>query len=141
MLGADNIIKPLKFWLNFERMVFILVKYALIAGGVFLAVWANKIRIYMKWEKKKKHNVAPFYRWKESVHQEPDQKERIRQAREEKFIIQWQDKEKGLARIKFDGEESFVWCNLGMCQCAAFKEEHKPCKHIYKIAIEKGLIE
>ena len=80
---------------------------------VFLAVWAWKIRIYLKWQKKAKANVAPFYRFPER---------------------------KGLARIKAESDPEEVWCNLGMCQCATYKADHRPCKHIYKIALMKGLI-
>ena len=38
-----------------------------------------------------------------------------------------------------DQEE--VWCGLGMCQCGTFKADHLPCKHIYKLALIKGLIQ
>ena len=67
---------------------------------VFLAVWAWKIRIYLKWQKRAKANVAPFYRFPERIHQLPAQKEKLRQAKEESFIVHFQDEEKGLARIK-----------------------------------------
>lgn len=56
------------------------------------------------------------------------------------FFIQYQDKEKGLARIRGASDPAVYWCNLGMCQCEEFKKTHKPCKHIYKIALDKGLI-
>ena len=66
-----------------------------IVGGVvvFLAVWAWKIHIYLKRQKRK----------------ERDQEE--------------------------------VWCGLGMCQCGTFKADHLPCKHIYKLALIRGMIE
>lgn len=38
---------------------------------IFLLIWANKIRIYLKWQKKAEAENKPFYRWPESVHQEP----------------------------------------------------------------------
>lgn len=114
---------------------------ALIGGGAFALIWLNKIRIYLKWEKKKKEYEAPFFRWWKCVHDEPKQKELLRQAKEEKFLIQYQDKKKGLCRIKADSDPEIYWCNLGMCQCPEYKSTHKPCKHIYKIALEKGLIQ
>ena len=110
------------------------------AVAVFLAVWAWKIRIYLKWQKKAKANVAAFYRFPERIHQLPAQKEKLRQAKEESFIVHFQDEEKGLARIKAESDQEEVWCNLGMCQCATYKADHRPCKHIYKIALMKGLI-
>lgn len=117
------------------------LKIILVLIALFLLVWANKIRIYLKWEKKKKRNVAPFYRWPAAVHEEPGQKEKLRQARTEEFSIRFQDEVKGIAQIKAATDEKEIWCNLGMCQCAEYKADHKPCKHIYKIAITKGLIE
>lgn len=116
------------------------MKILFVALALFFGVWAWKIRIYLKWERKKKENVRPFYRWDESVHQEPEQKKRRRQAAEESFSIKYQDEEKGLARIRADGDPAEYWCNLGICQCQEFKQTHKPCKHIYKIALEKRLI-
>ena len=76
----------------------------------------------------------------ERIHQLPAQKEKLRQAKEESFIVHFQDEEKGLARIKAESDLEEVWCNLGMCQCATYKADHRPCKHIYKIALMKGLI-
>ena len=116
------------------------MKILIVALALFFGVWAWKIRIYLKWERKKKENVRPFYRWDESVHREPEQIERRRQASEESFSIQYQDEEKGLARIRDASDSAVYWCNLGMCQCEEFKKTHKPCKHIYKIALDKGLI-
>ena len=113
-----------------------------IVGGVavFLAVWAWKIHIYLKRQKRKERDEAPFHRWADEVHQRPGQKEKLRQAKEESFIVHFQDEEKGLARIKAESDPEEVWCNLGMCQCATYKADHRPCKHIYKIALMKGLI-
>ena len=69
------------------------MKILIVALALFFGVWAWKIRIYLKWERKKKENVRPFYRWDESVHREPEQIERRRQASEESFSIQYQDEE------------------------------------------------
>lgn len=60
----------------------------LIAFAIFLLIWANKIRIYLKWQKKADADNKPFYRWPESVHQEPAQIKRLRQAQTEKFQIE-----------------------------------------------------
>ncbi len=137
--GANNIIKSPE---NLNRIIQKGegMKIIFVALVLFFGVWAWKIKIYLKWERKKKENVRLFYRWAESVHQEPAQIERRRQAAEESFSIKYQDEEKGLARIRADGDPAEYWCNLGICQCQEFKQTHKPCKHIYKIAIEKGLI-
>lgn len=93
-----------------------MVKAILIAAAVFVLIWLNKIRIYLKWEKKKRRNVAPFYRWPETVHKEPVQVRRIQAARSENFVIRYQDEEKGLAQIQGEGDPELIWCNLGMCR-------------------------
>lgn len=58
-----------------------------IVGGVvvFLAVWAWKIRIYLKRQKRKERDEAPFHRWADEVHQRPGQKENF--ARQKKKIF------------------------------------------------------
>lgn len=113
----------------------------LIGGGAFALIWLNKIRIYLKRQKKRQKYEKPFLRWPAAVHQEPEQKERLRQAKEEKFLIQYENEAKGLCRIKGDSDSEIYWCNPGMCQCPDYKKTHKPCKHIYKIALERNLIQ
>ncbi len=108
---------------------------------IFLLIWANKIRIYLKWQKKAEAENKPFYRWPESVHQEPEQKRRLRQAETENFQVEAVGKNGGkICRMKAVSDPVFYFVALGICQCPEFKETHKPCKHIYKIAIEKGIV-
>ena len=56
-------------------------------GGViaFLAVWAWKIHIYLKWQKRKERAEAPFHRWADEVHQRPGQKENFARRRKKTF--------------------------------------------------------
>ena len=64
-----------------------MIKIFVTAAVVFLLIWANKIRIYLKWQKKAEAEKKPFYRWPENVHHEPEQIKRIRQAQTEHFQI------------------------------------------------------
>lgn len=114
-----------------------------IAGGVvvFLAVWAWKIHIYLKRQKRKERDEAPFHRWADEVHQRPGQKEKLRQAKEEDISVHFESEKKCFARMKAPDDQEEVWCGLGMCQCGTFKADHLPCKHIYKLALIKGLIQ
>ena len=48
---------------------------------------------------------------------------------------------KCFARMKAPDDQEEVWCGLGMCQCGTFKADHLPCKHIYKLALIRGMIE
>ena len=109
---------------------------------IFLLIWANKIRIYLKWQKKAEAENKPFYRWPESVHQEPEQRKRLRQAQAENFQVEAVGKNgRKICRMKAASDPDFYFVALGICQCPEFKATHKPCKHIYKIALNKGLIQ
>lgn len=109
---------------------------------IFLLIWANKIRIYLKWQKKAEAENKPFYRWPESVHQEPEQRKRLRQAQAENFQVEAVGKNgRKICRMKAASDPDFYFVALGICQCPEFKETHKPCKHIYRIALNKGLIQ
>ena len=109
---------------------------------IFLLIWANKIRIYLKWQKKAEAENKPFYRWPEGVHQEPEQRKRLRQAQAENFQVEAVGKNGGkICRMKAASDPDFYFVALGICQCPEFKETHKPCKHIYRIALNKGLIQ
>lgn len=119
-----------------------MIKILIAALIVFLLIWANKIRIYLKWQKKIKAENKPFYRWPENVHQEPVQIKRLRQAQTENFQVEAVGKNGGkICRMKAASDPDFYFVALGICQCPEFKESHKPCKHIYKIALNKGLIQ
>ena len=109
---------------------------------IFLLIWANKIRIYLKWQKKAEAENKPFYRWPESVHQEPEQRKRLRQAQAENFQVEAVGKNgRKICRMKAASDPDFYFVALGICQCPEFKETHKPCKHVYRIALNKGLIQ
>lgn len=117
-------------------------KILIAASIIFLLIWANKIRIYLKWQKKAEADNKPFYRWPESVHQEPEQRKRLRQAQAENFQVEAVGKNGGkICRMKAASDPDFYFVALGICQCPEFKETHKPCKHIYRIALNKGLIQ
>lgn len=119
-----------------------MIKIFVTAAVVFLLVWVNKIRIYLKWQKKAEAEKKPFYRWPASVHQEPEQIKRIQQAQAEHFQIEPVGNAGGkICRMKAESDSDFCFVALGICQCGEFKKEHKPCKHIYKLALDKGLIQ
>lgn len=119
-----------------------MLKILIAALIIFLLIWANKIRIYLKWQKKAEADNKPFYRWPESVHQEPEQRKRLRQAQAENFQVEAVGKNGGkICRMKAASDPDFYFVALGICQCPEFKETHKPCKHIYRIALNKGLIQ
>ena len=117
-------------------------KILIAAFIIFLLIWANKIRIYLKWQKKAEADNKPFYRGPERARQEPEQRTRLRQAQAENFQVEAVGKNGGkICRMKAASDPDFYFVALGICQCPEFKETHKPCKHIYRIALNKGLIQ
>ena len=90
-----------------------IVKIAIGAAVVFLAVWAWKIRIYLKRQKRKERDEAPFHRWADEVHQRPGQKEKLRQAKEEDISVHFESEKKCFARMKAPDDQEEVWCGLG----------------------------
>ena len=117
----------------------------IIAAAVFILIWANKIRIYLKWQKKAEADNKPFYRWPESVHQEPEQRKRLRQAQAENFQVEAVGKNGGkICRMKAasdPGSHGRYETFLDNCPCGDFIQNRVPCKHIYRIALNKGLIQ
>lgn len=116
------------------------MKYVIICVCAFFLVWAWKIHIYLKRQRKAQADKRPFLRWPASVHQEAEQLKRLNQARNEDCIMEPVGTRGKFYRIKFSSDSDFVNCAVGMCQCPEYKRTHKPCKHIYKIASERGLI-
>lgn len=125
-----------------ERQIMIL---KIIAGGVivFLAVWAWKIRIYIKQQKRKERDEAPFRRWTDEVHQRPSQKEKLRQAKEENISVHFESEKKVKTLLsngysgKIIGTTGNVYLvTLKNCTCQDFKRRQKPCKHMYFLAAQ-----
>lgn len=118
-----------------------MMKFIIVAAIIFFLVWIWKIKVYLKRIRRQKETNWPFYRWDESIHNQPEQRKRLEIARNENCIFEPVGKRGTFYRIKYSSDPDFVNCAVGMCQCKEFKENHKPCKHIYKIAIENGLID
>lgn len=78
--------------------------------------------------------------WKkwDEVHSEPDQKKRIVSAKKSENTPLSIDKAAGTAT--FSGSHGIYSTTLEMCKCGDFIRRNKPCKHIYRLAIECGLI-
>lgn len=78
--------------------------------------------------------------WKqwESVHDEPDQLKRQESACAAKLTPLSIDKERGVGIFKGSRE----YCTaLDSCQCTDWGMRKKPCKHMYRLAFELGVME
>lgn len=78
--------------------------------------------------------------WKKwgEVHVEPDQQKRLASAKKAENTPLSIDKSKAVAT--FSGSHGVYNTTLEMCSCGDFIRRRKPCKHIYRLAVECGLV-
>ena len=75
--------------------------------------------------------------WKD-VHSDPEQQKRLKLAKEAACTPVSVDKEAGTADIIGKHGEYFV--SLDGCDCLDFMKRKLPCKHMYRLALELGLV-
>lgn len=78
-----------------------------------------------------------FGKWDEHIHQLPEQQDRIIRARSAATTPDSVDKDAQTAVYK--GGRYHV--TLNSCTCVDFSRTRRPCKHIYRLAMELGLLE
>ena len=78
-----------------------------------------------------------FGEWDESIHLLPEQQDRIVRARSASTTPDRVDKASQTASFK-GGKYSVT---LNSCSCVDFSRNKRPCKHIYRLAIELGFLE
>lgn len=78
-----------------------------------------------------------FSNWPEQIHNEPDQQKRIKSAKDAKLTPISIDY--SLKTGFFSGSSGKYITSLDTCQCGDFMRRRKPCKHIYRLAMETGL--
>lgn len=80
--------------------------------------------------------------WKGNFHDDYEQVKRIESARSKKMqkSIISVDKEAGIMHIQGSSKEPYV-TTLNECTCADYGIRHLPCKHIYALAFELGLMD
>lgn len=80
-----------------------------------------------------------FGGWPSSMHTEFEQVKRIEAGRKLKKKIISLDPDAQLLVVSGSAAEPYQ-CNLESCTCADFAIRHLPCKHIYCLADELGLL-
>ena len=78
-----------------------------------------------------------FGKWDEHIHQLPEQQDRIIRARSATTTPDSVDKESQTAVFKAGKYQ----VTLDSCTCVDFSRTRRPCKHIYRLAMELGLLE
>lgn len=82
--------------------------------------------------------VQQWRKWG-AIHSEPDQQKRITSAKKAENTPLTIDKNSAVG--SFSGSHGVYSTTLETCNCADFSNRNKPCKHIYRLAIECGLID
>ena len=80
-----------------------------------------------------------FGGWPSSMHTEFEQVKRIEAGKKLKKKIVSLDPDAQLLVVSGSASEPYQ-CNLESCTCADFAIRHLPCKHIYCLADELGLL-
>lgn len=78
--------------------------------------------------------------WNDSIHEDEKQIERQGWAMNYPFTFEI-DKENRSGRFSSTTLVPYYETHLDSCTCNDFLERQKPCKHIYRLAVELGLIE
>lgn len=79
-----------------------------------------------------------FGNWEESLHREPEQVGNRKRAAT--VVLQNIDSVAGTALAEGSGELPYE-VSLKGCTCSSFRNTLKPCKHMYRLAVELGMIE
>lgn len=84
--------------------------------------------------------VISFRPWLDSTHTTPDQLKRIASAQKSEVTPDSVDKEAQSCTILGSGKNPYI-VTLDHCTCSDFQRRHLPCKHIYRLAAELGIID
>lgn len=80
-----------------------------------------------------------FGEWNESLHHEPDQQKRIITAKKSATTPTQIDKDAQTALFAGSGKSPYE-TTLNTCTCRDYFVRRMPCKHIYRLAIELGIL-
>lgn len=78
--------------------------------------------------------------WDDSIHTLPKQQRKIKTASSSKTTPSNVDRNSMTGVFSGRGAEPYL-VSLTHCTCSSFTKEGKPCKHIYRLAMECGLID
>lgn len=84
--------------------------------------------------------MKTFAKWPEELHSEPDQVTRIKSAQKKETTPDSIDKERQRGTFSGSGKEPYRTTLYG-CTCRDFILRKKPCKHMYRLAMECGLFD
>ena len=85
-------------------------------------------------------SAKTFSIWKAEIHQLPDQLKRITSAKSAKVTPASIDQETMTGTFPGSGANPYL-TTLDSCTCGDFRHRKLPCKHIYRLAIELGMLD
>ena len=85
-------------------------------------------------------SIKKWYKWDESIHYSKAQKERLSRAVNDGIIVRDINQKKGYGIVIGTTGEYYYVC-LDHCSCPDFKKRQRPCKHMYRLALELGIID
>lgn len=87
------------------------------------------------------HILKDWPEWDPSVHESEEQIVRQGRAKTYDFDYVQIDEAYCLGKFSSTSDLPFYIATLSQCDCYDFQRRHLPCKHIYRLAIELGIIE
>lgn len=84
--------------------------------------------------------VKEWSDWDYSIHTDDAQIARQAKALTYPFTFEI-DKESNTAKFSSSSDLPYYTTSLSDCNCGDFNDRHLPCKHIYRLAVELGVIE
>lgn len=85
------------------------------------------------------HLLTPWTDWDVSIHEDPAQISR--QGRSMTYPFDFEIDESALtARFSSTSDLPYYDTTLSSCTCYDFQKRHLPCKHIYRLAVELGIV-
>ena len=85
-------------------------------------------------------DTKTFSIWEAEIHQLPDQLKRITSAKSAKVTPASIDQETMTGTFPGSGANPYL-TTLDSCTCGDFRHRKLPCKHIYRLAIELGMLD
>lgn len=85
-------------------------------------------------------DIKTFSIWPQAIHETQDQEKRLKIAKSSKTTPASIDKENQTAIFPSSGKNAYK-TTLESCSCGDFISRRRPCKHIYRLAIELGLLD
>lgn len=84
-------------------------------------------------------NLSAFAKWPPGIHSAADQKKRLESAKSSKTTPESIDREQKSGVFAGSGATPYM-TTLDSCTCGDFFRRQLPCKHMYRLAIELGLL-